>query len=223
MQNGRSMRKQTRVCVSVAFVVIGMVCISNTQAGLDMQTYGFYNITNNNAANAAAGEAQLSVEVSDQGTGLVGFKFINNGPADCVITEIYFQDGSILEFVSIDELLPGVDFQEEEVGNVNPKNLPGGKSIAPQFIADTAFSIQPNNPAPHLGVGPGECVEVIYALQPLKTHMDVINELNNTDMRIGIHVQSFINGGSESFVNIPEPATLVLLGLGGCLLRKRRK
>lgn len=147
MQNGRCMKNQARMCISLALIVIGMVCVAGVQAGLDMQTYGFYNITNNSTVNAAAGEQQLSVEVSGEGTdggfNLVGFKFINEGLADCVITEIYFQDGSILGFASIDEALSGVDFKEDEVGSVSPKNLPGGKSIAPQFIATTAFSIVP--------------------------------------------------------------------------------
>lgn len=210
------------MCISVVFVVIGMICMPTAQAGLDMQTYGFYNITHNSAADAAAGEAQLRVEVSDQGAGLVGFTFLNNGPAACVITEIYFQDGSILGFASIDESLPGVDFQEEEVGNVNPKNLPGGKSINPQFIATTAFSIEPLNPEPTWGVEPGEWVQIVYTLQSGKTYADIIDELDDADLRIGIHVQSFTNGGSESFVNVPEPTTMVLLGLGGLLLRRQK-
>ncbi|MHC5139553.1 MAG: PEP-CTERM sorting domain-containing protein [Planctomycetota bacterium] len=216
------MKKQTSVYVAATLMMIGMLCISNTQAGLDMETYDFYNITHNNAANAATGQLQLSVAVSDKGSGFVGFKFMNAGPADCVITEIYFQDGSILGFASIDESLSGVDFKEDEVGNVSPKNLPGGKSIDPQFIATTGFSIEPVNPEPTWGVEPGEWVEIVYSLQSGKTYANIIEELNTETLRIGIHVQSFENGGSESFIT-PEPATMVLLGLGGLLLRKRRK
>jgi hypothetical protein len=148
---------------------------------------------------------------------------MNDGPDNCVITEIYFQDGSLLGFASIDESLSDVDFKEEEVGNVNPKNLPGGKSINPEFIATTAFSIEPVNPEPKWGVNPGEWLEIVYSLQSGKHYDNIIQELNNQTLRIGIHVQSFADGGSESFVNTPEPATMVLLGLGGLVLRKRRK
>ena len=42
-------------------------------------TLGFSNITGNNATDAAIGEAQLSVDVTDAGGGLVDFKF-NNTP-----------------------------------------------------------------------------------------------------------------------------------------------
>ena len=94
--------------------------------------------------------------------------------------------------------------------------------MTPQFIADAAFSIEPLAPEPFHGVGPGQWVEVVYALQPASTLMDIINQLDNAEMRIGIHVQGFAGGGSESFVNVPQPATMALLGLGGLILRKRR-
>jgi hypothetical protein len=220
------MKNQARMCVSVALVVISMMCVADVCASLDMEMYGFGCITNNSATNADIGQYQITVEVSDEGTdggfNLVGFKFINEGPADCVITEIYFQDGSILGFASIDESLSGVDFKEDEVGSISPKNLPGGKSIDPQFIATTAFSIEPLNPEPEWGVEPGEWVEIVYSLQSGKTYANIIEELNDGDLRIGTHVQAFGNGGSESFVNVPEPATMALLGLGGLLLRKKR-
>jgi hypothetical protein len=190
---------------------------------LDTKTYGFYNITNNSAANAATGQSQLAVQVYDYGTDLVSFKFSNTGLEDCVITEIYFQGDSILEFDSIDESLPGVDFNDDEVGNAKPGNLPGGKSMAQQFLSTTGFSIEPINPAPHWGVGPGEWVELVYSIQAGSVFEDIVQELDNADLRIGIHVQSFDNGGSESFVNVPEPATMILLTLSGLFLGKCRR
>ncbi|MHC4291431.1 MAG: PEP-CTERM sorting domain-containing protein [Planctomycetota bacterium] len=225
MKNG-SMIGDTKVVL----MVIGMMCASNALALLDTETYGFYNITNNSAANASIGEAQLSVEVSDEGMivqnsdtlNLVGFKFMNEGPDHCVITEIYFQTMSLLDFHSIDENLPGVDFKESEVGSISPGNLPGGKSISPKFIATTAFSIEPLNPEPKWGVEPGEWVAIYYTLQVGTTAQNVFDELANEQTRIGLHVQSFDNGGSESFIT-PEPATMILLGLGGLMLRKRKQ
>ena len=214
------MEFQTKMCISVVVVVVSMICVSGVQAGLDTETYNFINITNNNAADASAGEGQISVMVSDHGAGQVSFKFLNEGPADCVITEIYFQDGSILDFASINESLAEVDFKEDEVGDVSPKNLPGGKSIDPAFIATTAFSIEPVNPEPTWGVNPGEWVEIVYTLKPGKTYDHIIQELNDQTLRIGIHVQGFESGGSESFIT-PEPATMMLLGLGTVLLRRK--
>ena len=99
------MKNQARMYLGVALMSIGIMCIADVHAGLDMQTYSFYNITNNSGTNAATGQSQLFVEVFEKEpddepplNNLVGFKFTNTGLEDCVITEIYFQGGSILEF-----------------------------------------------------------------------------------------------------------------------------
>lgn len=47
----------------------------------DADVFGFVNITNNDPLNAAAGEAQLSVAVTDSGGGQVLFTFSNTGSA----------------------------------------------------------------------------------------------------------------------------------------------
>ena len=43
---------------------------------------------------------------------------------------------------------------------------------------------------------------------------DVIVNWVSSDLWAGIHVQAFADEGSESFLNIPEPATMMLLGVG---------
>jgi hypothetical protein len=70
-------------------------------------------------------------------------------------------------------------------------------------------------------VNPGEYLAVLFSLQTGMTYQDVVNALNSEDLRIGIHVQGFANGGSESFINdpgapapVPEPSTLALVGAG---------
>ena len=64
-------------------------------------TFSFQNITNNNATNAATGESQLFVNVTDAGPNLVSFYFGNIGPLASSITDIYFDSGPLLSISQI--------------------------------------------------------------------------------------------------------------------------
>lgn len=176
---------------------------------------GFGCLTNNLAADCAIGEAQLSVDVTDLGGGQVRFEFANAGPLPSVISEIYFDNGTLLGISVIDDSLPGVDFEALDE-KVSPKNLPGADQASPPFEVTEGFATEPESPAETNGVGPSEWVAIIVDLQPGGTFADVVEELGNGDLRIGIHVSSFSSGGGESFLNAhaPEPGTALLLALG---------
>jgi hypothetical protein len=184
--------------------------------------YTFGNITGNDVANAAAGESQLAVEVDAVGLNQVSFKFTNAGPAAMSITDIYFDDGTLLGIASIINGGSGVNFSQ----GASPGNLPGGNALSPAFQTTAGFSADSNPPAQPNGVNPGEMVTIIFTLINGMTFADTINALNTPGdhLRIGIHVQGFANGGSESFVNrVPAPGALALLGLGGLAAARRRR
>jgi len=181
---------------------------------------GFSCLTGNLAGNCAIGEAQLAVDVSDLGGGQVSFLFTNSGPEASAISEIYFDDGTLLGIASIIDGL-GVDFEQD----ANPPDLPGGQTAIPPFEVTAGFLAE-SQPAPSMnGVGPGETVEIIFDLQGGGAFADIIDELTTGELRIGIHVIAFEGGGSESFINVPvpEPGTAALLGLGLVALGVRRR
>jgi hypothetical protein len=201
---------------------------------------GFDNISANNVGNAAIGETQLTVEVTDAGTELVSFLFSNSGPEESSITDVYFDDGSLLGIASIIDADdgsggdPGVDFSQLAI----PGNLPSANNASPPFETTAGFSADSDSPVQPNGVNPDESLKIIFNLQTGQTFSNVEDELTSGDLRIGIHVQGFASGGSESFVNnppspgpvpgpsVPEPGPLALIGLGGLMLgwmhRRRR-
>lgn len=184
-------------------------------------TIDFFCITNNDAGNCAIGEAQLSVELTDEGGDQVRFTFLNTGAADITISEVYFDDGTLLGIASVISGL-GVAFVED----ADPPDLPGGNSITPPFNVTAGFLAEAEPPPASNGVDPGEWVAIVFDLQSGGTLADVIQELTDGTLRIGIHAISIgATEGSESFVNVPvpEPTTALLLlgGLAGIAARRR--
>ena len=188
-------------------LAISSVCISGiilTAVPAQAFQFDFGNITSNNATNAAVGESQLFIDVTDAigkndlSSSSVLFKFSNVGLAASSITQIYFDNSSILKSIGpIADSGIGVDYSIAS-GNLN---LPGGNSLTNKFVSD--FGIKANTPVSQEGVNPGEWVNVLFNLTPTKTLKDVINDMTTGSMRVGIHVQAFANGGSEAFVNRP--------------------
>lgn len=191
------------------FLASILLVSSNASAAM----LGFDCITDNIANDCASGEAQLSVNVTDAGNDQVRFLFSNSGPDALFISDIYFDNGepgSTLASIDALEEMMGVDFQTPIPGM---GDLPGGNTIG----FNTTTNLETNNaPGSANGIDPGEMLGVLINLVMGQTFADVLSELANGDLRIGIHVQGFLPNGSESFVNtpVPVPAAIWFLGTG---------
>jgi hypothetical protein len=174
---------------------------------------GFGCISDNSTTDCTIGETQLSVNVTDAGGGQVLFTFSNSGPDDSSITDVYFDDGSLLSIASVINSV-GVSFSQY----ASPPELPAANNASPPFNTTAGFLADSNPPAQPNGVNPSETLGIQFTLYGTQTYADVLSELADGTLRIGIHVQGYTNGGteSESFVNtpLPEPGMLGLIGVG---------
>lgn len=186
--------------LSAGSLAAGMLVVSGSISAVELPvTLGFKNITANKVADAATGEAQLKVELSCAEP-TVSLKFTNSGPNASSITDIYIDESDLLNPGTIQDG-SGVDFE----WGANPGDLPGGNNADPPFVGTRHLDADSDSPTQPNGVNPGEHVIVNYSLLDGKTCASLSDDFDTGAFRIGIHVQGFDGGGSESFVNGPPP------------------
>jgi len=235
----RYLNRQLYLVFALAFVL----CLAGP-AGAVTYTYTFDAITSNNATNATAGEAQLRMAVTGgDNTPYVICTFYHEGSAPMSITRIYFYyKGGSLEGTNFNDFIfippwnvntkKGVEFQRiEDLENI--PNLPGAKELGltKNHIVESFWS---NDPVVKKGINPGESLGIIFSLPQGKDIDDLVQALNgwitdrkfdSGDLVVGLKVQGFQGGGSESFVVVPLPGSVLLLGSGllGLVLVYRRR
>ena len=170
--------------------------------------YSFANIT----GEAEDLSGQLRVDVTSAGAGSVMFTFFNNIGIPSSLTDIYFDDGTLLAQGTITSS-PGANFSFL----ATPNDLPGGNTVG--FQTTQPWSLDSDRPVMANGINlSSEWVAVTFSLLPNLTFLDTIAALNDGSLRIGLHVQGIgADGGGDSYVNVsavPDGGmTMSLLGL----------
>lgn len=220
---------------------VGLVAACLTQVALPARaalvSYGFQCISTGVASACATGKSQFVLDVSEGATAPSGnssalFVFRNVGLQMSSITDVYFDDGTLLAIAAVQNG-DGVDFSQD----ASPSNLPGGNSLSVPFQATAGFSADSNPPTQANGANPGEQVGVLFELVEGKTFSDLILALNGGTrddkgapaVRVGLHAQGFSDGESAAFVNttapvsvVPLPASAGLLFAGLLMMLRRR-
>lgn len=217
-----TMKSLTRLFTSVALAAplfLGLGWSSPAQA----QVYSFGCITANDTTGTDCdiAESQLTLTLSGDANQVI-FRFDNIGSSASSITDVYF--GSALNLSRTGASIvngAGVSFSFD----ASPGSLPGGGA----YSFSTSVDADSNRPTASNGVNPGETLSFTF-LSNYSTVLGLMNTYAPNSV-VGIHVQAFANGQSESLVTtvtaVPEPGTyaLMLAGLAavGFMARRRRQ
>jgi len=189
-------------------------------------TITFYKLTSQNGTSVAA---QLTVDVTEAANGTVDFTFHNDVGTASSITDIYFEDRTLLALSTVGNN-SGVDFAPP----AGPSELFGANLAS--FVTNPGLSAVSRNHGQGVN-GATEWVTINFTLQNGQTYTTIRDALTTGDLRIGVQAalnnsakgfDSYINnrlGSSNQLVSVPEGgSTAALLGsvfLAFAVIRRR--
>jgi hypothetical protein len=185
-----------------------------------------------NNANCPAVATQMTMTLSDQGSGSTLFRFENTGPTASTITAIFLQIGGLLSSLAFQsDSGAGVDMSV--TATPSPSDLPGGGTLTPPFVKTTgAFHVDRASAGGVAnGIDPGEFLQLLGTRSSGTSHAQLVAAFVTPNLngvaRAGLHVQGIGPAGeSDAMISIiPVPAALPLLASGllvlGWMARRR--
>jgi hypothetical protein len=222
---------EEKVMKRLSLVAISCLVLATLapRADAGLATINFNAITKHNNSNAQTGKNQFTIDVSDSaGAGKIVFKFKNTGNVKSTITDIFFDDGplhSTLASLVTNPISTSASKVKFSIGS-SYTNLPDAASASPGFQGMQAFSCTADNPALTKGVNKNDWVSVTFNLKSGKGLQNVLDDISTGALRLGVYGQQIgdTSPSNESYVSVPEPATIAVLGFGGlCLSRTKRR
>jgi len=155
-----------------------------------------------------------------QQNGQALFTFTNNCDNGGVLGRIFIRENDLITFNSIYDQSDGVSFSDPDYRNAM---LPGGHDLG--FTPHNTYAIEADPARPKNGLHYQDFVTVLFDMNDGFMFTDLIDSISGGTMGIGLHVQALPGGASASFTAtaIPEPATLMLLGIGAFLVQRKRR
>ena len=197
--------------VSLLLTGIGATVIA-TSAPASAVSFSFNNISGGDPVGDAFAK-DFSFDVTDNGSGTVLFKFLNNASSTQALKQVAFSvDNSVPGILSNIALNVGnsgiVDFELSTKNLSQSNNIPGWDG--------TTFGAETNGGNSN-AVQPGESLGITFT----GNYNAVLAAINAGTLKLGIHVGSLPNDASDSYVNgvptsstsVPEPSNLFGVGL----------
>lgn len=204
---------------AVAVIGLGLSATPANAAMYHFGLFGNYNTVTNQASPVLGGG--ITMEVTDAGSSggvnRVLFTFTNVSATGATLSEIYFDDGTLLGISSVVNQ-SGVNFTAlmggSGPGTANPGNLPGGNQIDFETSLTGLFAADIGSSTAN-GLQVGESVGIVFDLINGQTFAQTIAALqlgltnpgdtSIADIRVGIHVRDARgNDNSLPFINVPE-------------------